>query len=63
MVLNLITLKIRPFLPGLGWKKKGFPWLETLSKMNVIINTGDSIIKAINAKIKSSIGFKSDLYI
>jgi hypothetical protein len=63
MVLNLMTVKIFPFLPGRGWRKKGEPVL-VIARINVRgRRRGTDRIKTIRARRKSAIGLKKTLYI
>jgi hypothetical protein len=61
MVLNLITLKIRPFLPGLGWKKKGLPELAIIKENVTTKKIGLNKSKPIIAARKLQTGLKIEL--
>ena len=63
MVLNLITLKSLPLLPGRIWKKKGLPELAIDKPIITNMKIGDSIINPINVKRKSKKPLKKILYI
>jgi hypothetical protein len=62
IVLNLTTLKMRPFLPGLGCLKNTLPRLAKNSQIATTKNTGNSKQKATPLTKKSMILFKKLRY-
>src|SRR5690606_34510276 len=62
IVLNLISLKILPFLPGRGWMKKGFPEFATASNTVIMKNTGVRTTSPVKLTIKSINDFKKNRY-
>ena len=62
MVLNLMILKIAPFLPGLFWIKKRFPRLLIDNNDVIIKNIGINNSSRNAASIKSDNGFIAALY-
>jgi hypothetical protein len=59
MVLNFMTLKMRVFSPGFGWKKKGVPSFIKIKVINK--NIGLSKSKNVIAKRMSIKGLKKFL--
>lgn len=63
IVLNLMTLKSLPCLPGRVWVKKGLPELAMESRIVMSRNRGDSSSRAMRLRRKSRDGLKILLYI